>query len=164
MCSQFKGAELISLSTIQEKNWVAKIISENIWLHAVGPAFFPKRMLSTVEKKITQRVLTDIEELCLQMLPGEGHLVTVPCSDNASWICKAPLAFIPVDAPEKCDCCRLLLRSAKGRPSLQSRLCSPASLLATGNSAKREPWPRANHTRRETSPPPLLPVPAASGY
>ncbi|XP_039207752.1 uncharacterized protein LOC120311809 isoform X3 [Crotalus tigris] len=101
MCSQFKGAELISLTTIQEKNWVAKIISENIWLHAVGPAFFPKRMLSTMEKKITQRVLTDIEELCLQMLPGEGHLVTVPCSDNASWICKAPLAFIPVDAPEK---------------------------------------------------------------
>lgn len=62
------------------------------------------------------------------------------------------------------DCCRFLLRSAKGRLSLQSRLCSPASLLATGNSAKGEPWPRANHTRRETAPPPLLPVPAASGY
>ncbi|XP_026541026.1 uncharacterized protein LOC113423713 [Notechis scutatus] len=101
MCSQFKEAELITLVTIEEKNWLAEIISEKVWLRAVSPAFFPKRMLPSMEKKITERVLTDSEELCLQILPGEGHLVTVPCSYNASWICKAPLNVIPVDAPER---------------------------------------------------------------
>ncbi|XP_063152544.1 uncharacterized protein LOC134492298 isoform X2 [Candoia aspera] len=100
MCSQFKGAQLINLATIQERDWVLGIISENIWLHSVGPAFLPRMMLSTMEEKITQRVLTDAEQLCLQLLPGEGHLVSVPCSYNASWVCKAPLASEHVDAPD----------------------------------------------------------------
>ncbi|KAH0629731.1 hypothetical protein JD844_012041 [Phrynosoma platyrhinos] len=60
MCSQYKGARLIHLATIEQE------VSIN-------------------------RTLTDIEELCIQLDPSLEHLISTPCSHNASWVCEARL-------------------------------------------------------------------------
>ncbi|XP_061469383.1 uncharacterized protein LOC133378773 [Rhineura floridana] len=101
MCSQFKGSQLLHLTNTQEKDWLVKAVSKKFWLLDVGPAFQPKLWLSQTEEKLAERTLVDTELLCLQMEPGVGYLMSAPCSSNASWICKAPLASEPVDCPDK---------------------------------------------------------------
>ncbi|XP_042303868.1 uncharacterized protein LOC121920758 [Sceloporus undulatus] len=100
MCSQYKGAQLIHLSTIEEEEWLTKIISKTIWLHNVSPVFQPKIWPVQLGKSLL-RILTDIEELCIQLDPSLEHLISIPCSHIASWVCKAELASEPVDAPIK---------------------------------------------------------------
>ncbi|KAJ7316340.1 hypothetical protein JRQ81_002502 [Phrynocephalus forsythii] len=96
MCSQYEGAQLLHLTTSEEKDWITKLISRRIWLHSVSPVFQPKIWLSPLDEK-QYRILTDIEEVCLQLDPWLEHLISRPCSRNASWVCKAPLASEQVD-------------------------------------------------------------------
>nr|XP_028573720.1 uncharacterized protein LOC114591207 [Podarcis muralis] len=100
MCSLFKGARLLHMTSNDEKDWVAKVISKIFWVHIAGPAFQPKMWLSQ-EEKLEGRILFDAEQLCPQMQPAVAFLISAPCSGNASWICQAPLASEPVDDPEK---------------------------------------------------------------
>ncbi|XP_062826481.1 uncharacterized protein LOC107983185 isoform X3 [Anolis carolinensis] len=100
MCSQYKTAQLLHLSSNEEEEWLTKIISKTIWIRSVSPSFHPK--IFPVQSQVTMfRSVIDIEELCIQLDPSIERLIATPCSHNASWVCKAPLASEPVDAPEK---------------------------------------------------------------
>ncbi|XP_019390529.1 PREDICTED: uncharacterized protein LOC109310035 [Crocodylus porosus] len=89
MCSQYEGSQLLKLQDAEEQRWIAKVISKKSWLLKLSHNLQSKTwIMPGRDTEVPHWGFQETQDLCIQIEPVNGTLISSPCSELASWICK----------------------------------------------------------------------------
>ncbi|XP_043409012.1 uncharacterized protein LOC102940422 [Chelonia mydas] len=89
MCSRFQGAQLIKLNNTEEQRWIAKVITRKSWLGSLSYKLQSNSWIMPDGDRAAPRWgFRAVQDLCVQIEPVSGTLISFACSERASWICK----------------------------------------------------------------------------
>ncbi|XP_073211852.1 uncharacterized protein [Lepidochelys kempii] len=89
MCSRFQGAQLIKLNSTEEQRWIAKVIARKSWLGSLSYKLQSNSWIMPDGDRAAPRWgFRAVQDLCVQIEPVSGTLISFACSERASWICK----------------------------------------------------------------------------
>ncbi|XP_019361529.1 PREDICTED: uncharacterized protein LOC109289781 [Gavialis gangeticus] len=89
LCSQYEGSQLLKLQDAEEQRWIAKVISKKSWLLKLSHNLQSKTwIMPGRDTEAPHWGFQGTQDLCIQIEPVNGTLISSPCSELASWICK----------------------------------------------------------------------------